>query len=117
MFADTLTDGIAKQFPGQVQKIGGSCLGPLHFKLLLLCVPRSVERVPQGGAAQRQPERAGSLWRSQMPVVTQKMAHQRLDTGAVDENRKRDHDECQLDEVHGQIFGEAMLDGVHQVVQ
>lgn len=53
----------------------------------------------------------------QMPAITHKSAHQWLDAGAVDKNRTCDRYERQLDQVQGQVFGETLLDGVHQVVQ
>jgi hypothetical protein len=35
----------------------------------------------------------------------------------ADESARRDANQRQLDQIQGQIFGEAMLDGEHQVVQ
>ena len=57
------------------------------------------------------------LWRWHTLAAMPESAHQRFDTGSVDENGKRYRNQRQLDELHGQIFGETVLYGVHQVVQ
>jgi hypothetical protein len=62
-------------------------------------------------------EPTGYSWRRQASAVTPEQAHQRLDAGAVGEDRQRYDNERELDKFQGQVFGDAVLDGIHQVVQ
>ena len=57
------------------------------------------------------------LWRWQTFAVLPESVHQRLDAGAVDENGKRYRNQRQLDKLQGHLFGETVLDGIHQVVE
>lgn len=52
-----------------------------------------------------------------MLAVTPKASHHRLGADSMDENGKRYRNERQLDKLQGQIFGETVLYGIHQVVQ